>query len=150
MEHSFQLSNPTSGPKSVHGPLSLWEGRASLLLSSLPCPHLLSKTYKRERNANLGGGTLEFYTPNPIWKCPYGQTTKKEILKLWAGNKLLHLLSTWENLSPSVCITLPLFESLLGWKSRLEVASPCPPRSLPWATILLSLDFGKFSIPRPP
>lgn len=99
MEHSFQLSNPTSGPKSVHGPLSLWEGRASLLLSSLPpgAPTYSLKTYKRvERNANLGGGTFQSsILPQPHLEMPLWSNNKKGNIKTLSRKQTVkHLLST--------------------------------------------------------
>lgn len=135
MEHSFQLSNPPSGPKSVHVPLSLWKGRASVLLFSPPALTYSLKTYKGvERNTNLGkGGTFQRSSilPQLHLEMPLWSNNKKEIVKPSAGNKLSSTYSPPQRISFPPSLPSHSFESLLGWKSRLEVASPHPPQVSP-------------------
>lgn len=130
---NFQIQLLGPSQSMVHCLCGKAEPHCSFLLSP-PAPTYSLKTYKRvERNANLGGGTFQSsILPQPHLEMPLWSNNKKGNIKTLSRKQTVkHLLSTWENLSPSVCITLPLFESLLGWKSRLEVASPCPPRVFP-------------------
>lgn len=101
-----------------------------------PAPTYSLKTYKGvERNANLEeGGTFQRNStlPQLHLEMPFWSNNKKEILKLWAGNKLLSTYCPAEEISFLLSLSLcHSFESLLGWKSRLEVASPYPSQVSP-------------------
>lgn len=91
-----------------------------LLYPSAPTYSL--KTYKGvERKANLEeGGTFQRSSifPQPHLEMPVWSNNKKGNIKTLSRKQTVkYLLSTWENLFPSVFITLPLF-----WESfRLEV-----------------------------
>lgn len=122
-------------------------------LLSLPALTYSLKTYKGvERNTNLGkGGTFQrssilsqLHLEMPLWS-----NNKKEIVKPSAGNKLSSTYCPPQRISFPPSLPSHSFESLLGCKSRLEVASPHPPRVSPRPQLCFHQTW-KFSIPRSP